>query len=139
MRRVHDTRRRSGIQAQAGAEEGVGAPELCPVGAGECRSTERTPGRLRPEDPGMVGRRRIYDRVRTDGKGGGTPLTHLRRRGRKPNRQGGRHAGRGHVPGRRDIPERPETVGGKVRVGDREADTVTGGLTERGRRWSERR
>ncbi len=59
--------------------------------------------------------------------GGGSPLTHLRRRGRKPNRQGGRHAGRGHIPGRRDIPERPETVWDKARTGDREADTVIGG------------
>ncbi len=74
----------------------------------------------------MVGRRRIYDRVRANGKGGGSPLTHLRRRGRKRNRQGGRHAGRGHIPGRRDIPERPETVGEKVGTGDREADTVIG-------------
>ncbi len=75
----------------------------------------------------MVGGQRIYDRIRTDGKGGGSPLTHLRRRGRKRNRQGGRHAGRGHIPGRWDIPERPETVGEKVRTGDREADTVIGG------------
>ncbi len=33
----------------------------------------------------------------------------------------------GHVPGRRDIPERPETVGEKAGIGDREADTVIGG------------
>ena len=124
---------------QAGA--GHRAEGRCPVVAGEAQrgapgggrgeagegwSPERIPGRLRLEDPGMVGGQRIYDRIRADGKGGGSPLTHLRRRGRKRNRQGGRHAGRGHIPGRRDIPERPETVGEKVGTGDREADTVIG-------------
>ncbi len=89
-------------------------------------SPERVPGRLRLEDPGMVGGQRIYDRIRADRKGGGSPLTHLRRSGRKRNRQGGRHAGRGHIPARRDIPERPETVGEKVGTGDREADTIIG-------------
>ncbi len=58
---------------------------------------------------------------------GGSPLTHLRRRGRKWNWQGGHHAGRGHIPGRRDIPEPSEIVDRKVRIGDREADTVIGG------------
>ncbi len=90
-------------------------------------SPEQVPGRLRLEDPEMVGRQRIYDLVRADRRDGGTLWTHLRRRGKKPNRQGGRHAGRGHIPGRRDIPERPETVGEKARIGDWEADTVIGG------------
>ena len=35
---------------------------------------------------------------------------HLRRRGKKPNWRGGRHAGRGHIPGRVDIAQRPEVV-----------------------------
>ncbi len=151
--------RRRRAQGKATGRRG-GAPSVPGKLTGERRSPERIPGRLRPEDPGMVGRRRIYGRVQADGKGGGTPLTHLRRRGRKPKRQGGRHAGRGHIPGRRDITERLETVGEKVRTGDRDADTViggamaarwcrlrtgrrngrlSGGFTERGRRWSERR
>ncbi len=33
----------------------------------------------------------------------------------------------GHVPGRRDIPERPKEGGAKAATGDREADTVIGG------------
>ncbi len=90
-------------------------------------SPERIPGRLRLEDPEMVGRRRIYDLVRADRRDGGTLWTHPPRRGKKPDRQGGRHAGRGHIPGRRDIPERPETVGEKARTADWEADTVIGG------------
>ncbi len=84
-------------------------------------SPEQVPGRLRLEDPGMVGRQRIYDLVRADGGDGGTPCGHLRRRGKKPDRQGGRHAGRGHIP------ERPKEVGAKAGTGDWEADTVIGG------------
>ncbi len=90
-------------------------------------SPEQVPGRLRLEDPGMVGRQRIYDLVRADRRDGGTLCGHLRRRGKEPDRQGGRHAGRGHIPGRRDIPERPEEGGAKARIGDWEADTVIGG------------
>ncbi len=84
-------------------------------------SPEQVSGRLRLEDPGMVGRQRIYDLVRADGGDGGTPCGHLRRRGKKPDRKGGRHAGR------RDIPERPKEVGAKAGIGDWEADTVIGG------------
>ncbi len=135
-------RRRAGIPAGTGAEEGHRAPERGLFGpgeadggapgegrgeAGEGWSPERVPGRLRLEDPGMAGRQRIYDLVRADGGDGGTPCGHLRRRGKDPDRQGGRHAGRGHIPGRRDIPERPEEGGAKAGTGDREADTVIGG------------
>ncbi len=142
-------RRRAGIPAGTGAKDGVGAPERGLFGpgeadggapgegrgeAGEGWSPERVPGRLRLEDPGMVGCQRIYDLVRTDRGDGGTLCGHLRRRGKKPNWKGGRHADRGHIPGRRDIPERPEIVDRKVkivdrkvRIGDREADTVIGG------------
>ncbi len=90
-------------------------------------SPEQVSGRLRLEDPGMVGRQRIYDLVRADHRDGGTLFGHLRRRGKEPDRQGGRHAGRGHIPGRRDISERPKEVGAKARIGDWEADTVIGG------------
>ncbi len=135
-------RRRAGIPAGTGVEEGHRAPERGLFGpgeadggapgegrgeAGEGWSPERVPGRLRLEDPGMVGRQRIYDLLRADGGDGGTPCGHLRRRGKEPDRQGGRHAGRGHIPGRRDIPERPKEGVAKAGTGDREADTVIGG------------
>ncbi len=135
-------RRRAGIPAGTGVEEGHRAPERGLFGpgeadggapgegrgeAGEGWSPERVSGRLRLEDTGMVGRQRIYDLVRADGRDGGTPCGHLRRRGKEPDRQGGRHAGRGHIPGRRDIPERPKEGGAKAGTGDREADTVIGG------------
>ena len=40
--------------------------------------------------------------------------------------EAGRHSGRGHIPGRVDISERPEEVERKERVGDWEADTIIG-------------
>ena len=51
---------------------------------------------------------------------------HLRRRGKKRNSRGSGYSGRGHIPGRIDITERPQIVEDKRRVGDWEADTIVG-------------
>ncbi len=53
---------------------------------------------------------------------GGDLYLHLRRRGRKPNWKGGR----GHMPGRVDIAERPAVVEKKSRVGGWELDPIIG-------------
>jgi len=45
---------------------------------------------------------------------------------KKPNWKGGKHAGRGHIPGRVDVCERPGVVQEKRRVGDWEADAIIG-------------
>ena len=80
----------------------------------------------------MAGREWIYQHVRVDRRAGGTLYLylylylHLRRRGKKPNWRGGRHAGRGHIPGRVDIAERPSVVEEKSRIGDWELDTIVG-------------
>ncbi len=89
-------------------------------------SPEQVAGRLRLEGGWTVGRQWIYERVKADRKAGGRLFLLLRRRGRKPDRRGGRHSGRGHIPGRVDISGRPEEAGSRERVGDREADTVIG-------------
>ncbi len=73
-----------------------------------------------------MGRQWTSEHVRADRKAGGRLFPLLRRRGRKPDRRGGRRSGRGHIPGRVDISERAEEVGRKERVGDREADTIIG-------------
>ena len=44
----------------------------------------------------------------------------------KRNSRGSRYSGRGHIPGRVDITERPRIVEDKRRVGDWEADTIVG-------------
>ncbi len=87
---------------------------------------EQVAGRLRPEGGWTVGRQWTSGRVRADRKAGGGLFPLPRRRGRKPDRRGGRRSGRGHIPGRVDISERPEEAGSRERVGDREADTVIG-------------
>jgi len=89
-------------------------------------SPEQVAGRMRLEGEPMAGRQWIYRHVHEDRKAGGGLWRHLRRRGRKPNRKGGAHAGRGHIPGRVDISERPAAVEAKERVGDWEADTIVG-------------
>ena len=73
-----------------------------------------------------MGRQWIYEHLKADRKAGGGLFPLLRRRGKKPNWRGGRHSGRGHIPGRVDISERPAEVERKERVGDREADTIIG-------------
>ena len=92
-------------------------------------SPERISGRLRREGEPMAGRQWIQRHVHADRRAGGRLWRHLRRRGKRPNRKGGAHAGRGHIPGRADIPERPAVVEARARVGDREADTIVGAGT----------
>ncbi len=89
-------------------------------------SPEQIAGRLRTQGVTMAGRQWIYRHVRADREAGGTLYRCLRRRGKKPNWKGGRHAGRGHIPGRVDISERPAVVDAKERVGDWEVDTIIG-------------
>ncbi len=64
-----------------------------------------------------MGRQWTSEHVRADRKAGGGLFPLLRRRGRKPDRRGGRHSGRGHIPGRVDISGRPEEAGSRERVG----------------------
>ena len=73
-----------------------------------------------------VGRQQTYNFVHADRRAGGDLWTKHRRRGKKPNKKGKSHAGRGHIPGRVDISERPAIVEEKVRIGDWEADTIVG-------------
>ena len=89
-------------------------------------SPEQIAGRFRMEGIPMAGREWIYRHVRADRKAGGRLHLFLRRRGRKPSWKGGRHSGRGHIPGRTDISERPAAVEAKERIGDWEADTIVG-------------
>lgn len=54
----------------------------------------------------------------------GTLYQYLRRKGKRDNKRGNTHAGRGHIPNRIDIEERPSIVDLKQRFGDLEIDTV---------------
>ncbi len=69
----------------------------------------------------------LYQRIRQDRAQGGSLYTYLRQRG-KPRRCKATRgsAGRGCIPGRRDLSERPAIVDTKQRCGDWEADTIIG-------------
>lgn len=91
-------------------------------------SPEQIAGRMRFEGGASVGKTWIYRHVWKDRAEGGKLCRFLRRRGKKANRRGRRDAGRGVIPGRVDISERPAVVESKERVGDWELDTIIGAL-----------
>jgi len=68
----------------------------------------------------------IYQYVWEDKLGGGNLYKELRHHGKKYNKRGSGKAGRGCIPGRIDIAERPAVVDEKSRLGDWEIDTIIG-------------
>ncbi len=89
-------------------------------------SPEPIAGRLRLDEVVSVSAEWIYQYIRADWQRGGVLWRSLRRRGKKPNVTASRDRGRGYLPNRVDISERPECVAAKSRVGDWEVDTVIG-------------
>ncbi|MXW44079.1 MAG: IS30 family transposase, partial [Candidatus Dadabacteria bacterium] len=83
-------------------------------------------GRFHRDGVVSVSAKWIYNYIWEDRKAGGVLHKSLRRRGKKPNRRGRDGSGRGVIPGRVDISKRPAEVEDKTRVGDWEADTITG-------------
>ena len=68
----------------------------------------------------------IYRHVWKDKRQGGDLYKDLRHHGKKYNKRGSGKAGRGCIPGRIDIAERPAIVEQKSRLGDWEIDTIIG-------------
>ena len=68
----------------------------------------------------------IYQMIWADKRKGGDLWCFLRRRGKRSHRRGAPHAGRGVIPHRVDIAERPAIVTTKSRLGDWEGDTIVG-------------
>jgi len=81
---------------------------------------------LRDEHGISISHEWIYQMVWDDKHTGGDLWRCLRRRGKKYNRRGAQNAGRGVIPNRIDISERPAVVGRKSRLGDWEGDTIVG-------------
>jgi hypothetical protein len=71
-----------------------------------------------------------------DKRDGGDLWRSLRRRGKRYNKRGGKNAGRGLIPDRIDISERPTIVARKARLGDWEGDTVVSDTRAACSRWS---
>lgn len=68
----------------------------------------------------------IYKHVWENKRQGGSLYTQLRHHGKKYNKRGSGRAGRGCIPGRVDIADRPAIVEEKSRLGDWELDTIIG-------------
>lgn len=68
----------------------------------------------------------IYRYIWKDKKNGGCLYKELRHHGKKYNKRGSQKSGRGCIPGRIDIAERPSIVEEKSRLGDWEIDTIIG-------------
>lgn len=73
-----------------------------------------------------ISHERIYQHIWQDKRTGGTLYKNLRHGGKKYNKRGASTAGRGCIPHRVDIDERPDIVEQKERVGDWELDTIIG-------------
>jgi len=74
----------------------------------------------------FVNHESIYQYVWADKKGGGELYKNLRHGGKKYNKRSAINAGRGCIPGRIDIDQRPDIVEQKMRIGDWELDTIIG-------------
>lgn len=81
-------------------------------------------GRMKYLCLGSVSHETIYTFIRKDKANGGNLYTKLRRKTKRYKY--GKSAGRGAIPGRIDISERPGIVENKDRFGDFELDTIIG-------------
>lgn len=88
-------------------------------------SPQQISGRLKKEGI-SISHESIYKMIWKDKENGGDLYKNLRHRGKKHNKRGGKSAGRGVIPNRRDIAERPKIVAEKSRFGDLEIDTIVG-------------
>lgn len=90
-------------------------------------SPEQISGWLKKQEyQKSVSHETIYKYVWKDKKNGGFLYKELRHSGKKYNKRSGKSAGRGGIPGRIDISERPAIVEKKTRLGDWELDTIIG-------------
>ena len=89
-------------------------------------SPEQIAGWLKKEGNEHVSYETIYKHIWADKKKRGILYKHLRHSGKKYNKRSKGTAGRGCIPNRIDIKERPQIVEEKVRVGDWELDTIIG-------------
>src|SRR5271168_1652224 len=89
-------------------------------------SPDQISGRLAKDGVGFISHERIYQHVWKDKKDGGALHLHLRHSGKKYNKRKGKNSGRGLIPNRVDIDQRPFIVAAKSRIGDWEADTIIG-------------
>jgi IS30 family transposase len=113
-------------QAIRGKPRKLTAPLRCKIEAKLCQmrwSPEQISGWLREQGINLS-HERIYQMIWQDKRDGGNLWRSLQRRGKRYNKRAGKNAGRGLIPNRTDISERPAIVARKARLGDWEGDTV---------------
>jgi transposase, IS30 family len=88
-------------------------------------SPEQISGRLKLSDI-SVSHETIYAHVWANKKAGGTLYKSLRHAGKKYYRRSSGKSGRGCIPNRADIKDRPAIIETKQRLGDWEGDTIIG-------------
>lgn len=93
---------------------------------GEQWSPDQISGWLKRHGIANISHETIYRHIWADKKSGGTLYIHLRHSGKKYNKRKGKTSGRGLIPNRTDIDQRPAIVAEKSRIGDWEADTIIG-------------
>ena len=89
-------------------------------------SPDQISGRLAKDGIAFISHERIYQHIWKDKKNGGKLHLHLRHSGKKYNKRKNNNSGRGLIPNRVDIDQRPAIVAEKSRIGDWEADTIIG-------------
>jgi IS30 family transposase len=89
-------------------------------------SPDQISGWLKRQGRVFISCERIYRHIWKDKRNGGELWRHLRHSGKKYNRRKGKTSGRGLIPGRVDIAERPAIVQEKRRIGDWEGDAIIG-------------
>jgi len=87
-------------------------------------SPDQISGWLKSQGRASVSHERIYRHIWKDKKNGGGLWRHLRHSAKKYNKRKGKNSGRGLIPGRVDIAERPAIVQEKSRIGDWEGDAI---------------
>ena len=89
-------------------------------------SPDQISGWLAKNGDASISHERIYQHVWEDKKNGGNLYVQLRHHGKKYHKRKGKTSGRGLIPNRVDIDQRPAIVAEKSRIGDWEADTIIG-------------
>lgn len=89
-------------------------------------SPEQIAGWLKKHKQIFISHESIYKHVWKDKKDGGDLYKNMRHQGKKYNKRNGKNSGRGLIPDRVDIDQRPTIVEEKIRIGDWEGDTIIG-------------
>jgi IS30 family transposase len=93
-------------------------------------SPDQISGRLKEKDIASISHESIYQHIWKNKRSGGMLFKKLRHNGKKYNKRSSGKAGRGCIPNRVDITERPQIVEQKTRIGDWEGDTVISAVSK---------